>query len=394
MLMSDITVLLVVLIAMACGFLLGRVAKKNPLVSTYKLPWTQKRYVEGLTHLLNEQTDEQLDSFIAAVEVNSATLDVHLSLGGLLRRKGETSRAVKVHQNLLSRTSLAPAQLQLVQLELAKDYIYSGLLDRAETLLKELIEQNSIAEEVRREALERLIEVYQDTQDWLTAIDIADRLTTRKFSSQPDRWRKAQAHYACELAEAARRDKDCLETRKWIRNALRYDENCVRASLLQAQLDMDDNKYPAAIAVLKRVPKQDLSLASEMIMPLIECYRKLQSEDQLMAELEDYLERKNDLGALGYLCESLLRRGDWLEMLHTLERFLPAYPGQEATLELVRTLLRQGEDQAGLFEKFKCVIDKLIALQAKYVCRQCGFEGRHMHWLCPSCKNWASLALT
>lgn len=139
--------------------------------------------------------------------VNSETLEVHLSLGNLLRKKGEIARSVKVHQNLLARPSLTKSQRYLVQFELAKDYVSSGLLDRAEILLGELIDQRSLDTELRQAALILLIDVYQDTRDWLKAIDVADHLTTRKFTHHVDRWRQTQAHYSCELAELARQKK-------------------------------------------------------------------------------------------------------------------------------------------------------------------------------------------
>ncbi len=40
---------------------------------------------------------------------------------------------MKIHQNLLARPSLTAAQGERVQLELARDFLSLGLLDRAET---------------------------------------------------------------------------------------------------------------------------------------------------------------------------------------------------------------------------------------------------------------------
>jgi len=392
--MPDFLVLVFIFVAVVVGFFIGRTTGKSAGKFTQNLPWTQKRYFEGLTYLLNEQTDESLDNFFAGVDVNTDTLDVHLSLGGLLRRKGEVLRAVKVHQNLLSRTNLTRHQSQIVQLELAKDYVRSGLLDRAETLLKELIEHNAIARELRLESLEQLIDVYQDTKDWLKAIDVADRLTTRKFAMQSDKWREVQAQYSCELAEASQLLKDWFETRKWIRVALRYDKNCVRASLLQARLDMNDNKYPTAIATLKMIPKQNLAHASEMVRPLVECYQKLDGESSLLVELQVYLEKQNDLVALNHLCVIVLKSQGAKKMLEVLQKLLPRYSNQEATLKLVETLLVQYDGGEYSFQLFQSVIDKLISVKPRYRCQNCGFEGGELYWLCPSCKKWAAMIST
>ena len=60
------------------------------------------KYYQGLNFLLNEEPDRAVASFIDDLEVNPETLETHLALGGLLRRRGELDKAVVVHENILS----------------------------------------------------------------------------------------------------------------------------------------------------------------------------------------------------------------------------------------------------------------------------------------------------
>src|SRR5690606_34240807 len=119
-------------------------------------------------------------------------------------------------------------------LELGIDYLRSGLLDRAESLFKELAAVPDLDKSLRKTALERLLEVYQDTKEWRAAIDVADQLIAGKFSSSADKWRELQAQYSCELGQAAIEQRDWLTARRCLHSALRYDQKCVRANLLIA----------------------------------------------------------------------------------------------------------------------------------------------------------------
>ena len=108
-----------------------------------------------------------------ALEVNSDTLETHLALGNLLRKRGEVDRAVKIHQNLLARPRLSAEQVQQAQYELAMDYVKSDLLDRAEVLLTLLIKKNG---PYQVDGLNQLLEIYQDKKKWLPGSSVLEKL--------------------------------------------------------------------------------------------------------------------------------------------------------------------------------------------------------------------------
>ena len=59
-----------------------------------------REYLLGLNYLLNEQADKAVDTFIKILEVDTETVETHLALGVLFRRRGEIDRAIRLHQNL------------------------------------------------------------------------------------------------------------------------------------------------------------------------------------------------------------------------------------------------------------------------------------------------------
>ena len=80
-------------------------------------------YFRGLNYLLNDRPDKAIEVFIKVLEVESETVETHLALGSLFRRRGEVDRAIRVHQNLVARTTLDPEQRALGLLELGLDYM-------------------------------------------------------------------------------------------------------------------------------------------------------------------------------------------------------------------------------------------------------------------------------
>ena len=99
-----------------------------------------RQYVTGLNLLLSDQSDKAVDHFIELLQVDNETIDTHLALGNLFRSRGEVDRAIRIHQNLISRSGLTLDQKNLALQQLAKDYMVSGFLDRAEKIFEQLVE--------------------------------------------------------------------------------------------------------------------------------------------------------------------------------------------------------------------------------------------------------------
>ena len=93
-------------------------------------------YFRGLNYLLNNEEDKAFKIFTALMDVDSSTVETHLALGGLYRRRGEFDKAILIHQNLLSRPTLENELKQQALYELAKDFFSAGLYDRSEKIFR------------------------------------------------------------------------------------------------------------------------------------------------------------------------------------------------------------------------------------------------------------------
>ena len=52
-------------------------------------------YYRGLNYLLNNEEDKAFKIFTALMDVDSSTIETHLALGGLYRKRGEFDKAIK-----------------------------------------------------------------------------------------------------------------------------------------------------------------------------------------------------------------------------------------------------------------------------------------------------------
>jgi lipopolysaccharide biosynthesis regulator YciM len=177
-------------LAAASGWLAARFEQKRHARQSFDLP---SAYFKGLNFLLNEQPDKAIEVFMRVLEVNSDTVETHLALGNLFRRRGEVERAIRIHQNLIARPTLDKEQRSHALLELGQDYLKAGLFDRAENLFLELAEIRAHSEQ----ALKLLLHIYQQEKEWEKAISITRKLA-RVSGKNLD---EMIAHFYCELAD-------------------------------------------------------------------------------------------------------------------------------------------------------------------------------------------------
>src|SRR5271170_5702996 len=201
-------------------------------------------YLTGLDYLVTEQPDRALDMFLRLMDANADTIETHLALGSLYRRRGEVERAIRIHQNLLAREALPAEHREQALLALAQDYLRAGLLDRAEGLFLKVSE----VPRLRASALDALRLVYERQHDWQQALG-AYRQLARIKAAPP---RVVAAHYLCELATLAIERGDTLGARQCLRQARGEAAPFARAAVLRAQIAERDGEAELAVGLLKQ----------------------------------------------------------------------------------------------------------------------------------------------
>ncbi len=378
--------LVVILLPVAAlsGWYYGRKDARERIKSPAGVPGMSQDYFKGLNYLLNDRPDKAIEVFIKVLEVESETVETHLALGNLFRRRGEVDRAIRIHQNLVARPSLDKEQRALALLELGIDYMRSGLLDRAETLFKELIQTGMY----ERQVLRHLVDIYQQEQDWDAALEYIRRLERVTGEDMPD----VRAHFYCEKAEISKSADNPPEAFRLLDRALKEDRKCVRARLLSADLSSSIEDYSTAIAHLKKIEHQDIDFLPEAIPRLVDNYRKLDRVDELSAYLSRLSELHLGITPVLVLAELTAERAGLDEAKNHIIAELKTRPTIRGIDRLIEYSLADadGESRQNL-QLLKETTTRLVEDKLNYKCGNCGFTGRSLHWQCPSCKLWNSV---
>jgi lipopolysaccharide biosynthesis regulator YciM len=356
------------------GWAAARVDIRHLVKESRALP---RSYFQGLNFLLNEQPDRAIEAFVEAVQVDPQTIELHFALGSLFRRRGETERAIRMHQNLVGRDDL-PQDLKLQALaELGQDYLKAGLLDRAEEIFDKL-RDSELAEDAKR----NLLEIYQLEKDWEKAIAIASELPD--FASH-----REIAEYYCELAAAeimrSRRDLAAA----YLQTAFERNRKCVRASLLLGDIQFQQDQLLAAIETWQRIEQQDPPYLALVAQRLLEAFRKLDRREEGLQLLRGYLEHYPSLDLLDVVFQLVLE-GDGPEAAYKLVRDElkrnPTLLGFDKLLE-ARLLVVAPENRPDL-DLAKGIVQGYTRRLARYRCDNCGFKARQFYWRCPACGGW------
>ncbi|MBM2829838.1 MAG: N-acetylglucosaminyl transferase [Gammaproteobacteria bacterium] len=377
-----ITLIWLLPIAAGISWWLGR--RSVRVSETDNLRSIHPEYFKGLNYVLNEQPDKAIEVFIKMLEVDSETVETHLALGNLFRRRGEVDRAIRIHQNLIARPTLNREQRALALLELGMDYMRSGLLDRAEGLFKELVETGSHSVQ----AFSQLLDIYQQEKDWENAINIARKL---EFASG-ETLNAVIAQFYCEKAEELRLSGQEKSAKENLRKALSIDPFCVRASLIEAEELYENGKFKQALAAYQRVESQDSEYLSEAVKPMLNCYRNLDKVDEYMQYLQVIVDKYGGITSMLMLAELIAEQ----EGEDAAARFITSELKKRPTVRGVNRLIEYAlaQAQGGARENLISIKDltgKLLENRSVYKCRQCGFDAKSLHWQCPSCKNWSTV---
>jgi lipopolysaccharide biosynthesis regulator YciM len=366
--------LLLIPLFFGLGWAAARVDIRQVVHESRALP---RSYFQGLNFLLNEEPDKAIDSFLEVAKVDSQTVELHFALGNLFRRRGETDRAIRMHQNLIDRDDLEEKVRLHALAELGQDFLKAGLLDRAEEIFNRLI-----GTAFEAEAKRNLLEIYQVEKEWQKAIDLARELPG--VASQQE-----VAEFCCELAAGEIMRSRPEAARSHLEAAMQENRKCVRASLLQGDLLLQEDGAEAAIAAWQRIEQQAPTYLALVAQRLLDAYRKLGRRDEGIALLRGYLERYPSLDLLDVVYQLILES-----------------EGNQAAYRLVRDELQRNPSLLGLeklmsallplvtpdvrtdVEVSKSIIEGYTRRLSRYRCDNCGFKARQFYWRCPACGGW------
>ena len=370
-------------VAAAYGWYMGRrSAQQSKQDDASRL---SRDYVTGVNFLLSNQQDKAVDLFLDMLKEDTGTVEAHLTLGNLFRSCGDVDRAIRIHQSLMESASLTYDQRLLAVQQLGRDYMAAGLYDRAEGMFKQLVDETDF----RLSALQQLLQIYQATSDWQSAIEVAERLV--KLGK--DKHRGEIANFWCELALQQMAGNDLDKAMALLRKGAAADRNSARVSIMMGRVWMEKGDYAKAVESLERVIEQDKELVGETLEMLQTCYQQLGKIDEWEAFLRRCAEENTGATADLMLAQILEQREGAESAQNYVTRQLERHPTMRVFHKLIDYHINEAEE--GRAKESLGVLRHMVGEQVRskprYRCQKCGFTAHTLYWHCPSCRSWSTI---
>ena len=336
-------------------------------------------YYRGLNYLLNNEDDKALKIFTDLIDVDSSTIETHLSLGGVYRRRGEFDKAILIHQNLLSRPKLDKSIKNQTLYELGKDFFSAGLYDKSEKILLNLKDNKSYNESCS----EYLLLIYELSKDWDSAINFSKNLKNNIIRNLSIELLISQ--YYCEKARDYKKDNQLNKAITVLRKAQKICDASKRPYSMLFEINIESSPSIALdnlINLLERDPVFIIILSSEIIqLSTIHQDKKI---DKRIYDIIIKYSNKNQFSPKIY------------EFMFNVNNYKSPDDYINKTKENVFTNIFDNlytRDSVNSNES-KTNLDLLSLINENfltYSCSNCGYSAKNYIWQCPSCNNWETI---
>jgi lipopolysaccharide biosynthesis regulator YciM len=310
---------------------------------------------EVLRLVLDDDLEAAEKILARIVKDDSDQIDAYLALARLYRRRGETGRAIRLHQNLLLRTDLPPEVRDEALLGLAGDFRQGGFLQRAIAAYEEVLDRRP------RDvvSLRALVRLHADVRSFPRALELSRRLARVEGGDG----RGEEARLLVESAEAAIAEGRSDEARRALKKALRRDPSSAPAWLNLGELEAEKGHAKRALAAWRKVPEVDRRRAPEVYPRLEATYAALGRARDFETELRKRLEEEPDDGeARLALARALAARGEMEGAAGEIRALLEHDPENlRGHAALTRALLAEGRES----EAVKATVELLEVLDRR-----------------------------
>ena len=340
-------------------------------------------YYRGLNYLLNDEEDKAFKIFTALMDVDSSTIETHLALGGLYRKRGEFDKAILIHQNLLSRPTLEIELKNQALYELAKDFYNAGLYDRSEKIFKNLSELKSY----KITSLEYLIKIYEVSKEWEMAIDLIKTIDNKKVNDHTTEMLLAQ--YYCEISSVYLNQNQLEKSIAITKKALKTNPLCIRANIQLAEC-YSSKDIGIATQYLYSIINQNAKFASLVVNKIINLAKKTSRTTTVMKIIIQISEIR-DLPFIPDIYLFLHYENE----KNIAQKYMDQYKKNDLFNKFIiaHTLASSSENTSNSsLNELISTYNNIFLDNNYFICSNCGYKSNALNWLCPSCNSWETIS--
>jgi len=338
----------------------------------------QSQYITALIDLVEGHDEQALAELRNVVRHDTENIQAYIQIGRILRKKGASEDAAKIHRDLLVRPHLKDDVRLKILVNLAKDYHEMGQAEKALNTCEQILSMqrnNKWATEFKLKQLEL-------TQDWQNAFDLAQK------NFKGDKIKKAlykveQGRQFVDLGQEH-------DARLCYHEALKQNPDCAPALIETVKSYIRDNRPKDALKSLEKFIKSGPQSAQFALGQLKSELYELDAFGQLEKYYKQILkDNPNASQALLDLCDFYIEKGELRRALeyinHLLQHTLENKPAQFRKIAILEKLYDYEKAAKFAVQSFHDCVKK-----STFICHSCGHAQQDYFWHCPTCKTWDS----
>jgi lipopolysaccharide biosynthesis regulator YciM len=387
--MGDYGILLAALLALLAGLTIGKAWER------YKLRdgrWIDRRkaresphYILGLNFLVSNQIDLAIEELTRAAGLHTDAIEIDMILGNLYREKGQVSRAVKVHQELLQRPKLTKLEHAYVLLCLGLDFKRGGFVDRAFEAFSEVLRLDP----QNHYALVNLEKLHEEQHQWQEAWEIRQRLTKASTAAEMPRNQEILAFLENERGLDALKRMDYRAAARHFQEAIDLDRRTVPAYLNLGDAYYFQGQAAEAAEVWERVTRVSPDRAFLVFDRLESVYPKLGTPERFPELCRRLIgASKQDWRGRVALSRHLAAHGASREALDPLFEALAHNPHALIVHEAIWKILLDLDLDRSLVHRYIELTGQSVFFLDPHVCLRCRYRSTELLWQCPHCREW------
>ena len=377
------------LVALLVGLAVGKAWER------YKLHdgrWIDRRkaresphYILGLNFLVSNQLDLAIEELTKAAGLDADALEIHLILGNLYREKGQVSKAIQVHQNLLQRPRLTTLEHAYVLLCLGLDFKKGGFVDRAFEAFSEVVKLDP----GNQYALLNLEKLHEEQHQWREAKVLRQRMTEVANGSPAGQDQAILAFLENELGLQAMRTGDLKAAAKHFETAIDLDQRTVPAYLNLGDVHLRQGAAEDAIATWQEILRVAPDRAYLAFRRLERAFSRTHASSRFL-ELCQRIIKSNpqDWRARLALGRYHAAHGEPTRALDVLFESLVHNPHALTIHQTIWRTLTALDFEPGLVRRYAGLTRDAVFYLDPHVCMKCRYRSTELLWQCPQCHEW------
>ncbi len=344
---------------------------------------TGDSYLQALEYLADRDYKRSIQKFKEAVRENTENINAYLRLGDLLRDRGLTSNALKIHRDLTLRSGISPDYMMKVYHSLMLDYEALGEIAKAKEMTLNLLTEENV---YYREAANRLIGYLEAERQW----EQAGQALKKYFKPIPAHMNKRMALYTIFQGLILQEEGEGRDARIRYKEALKTDPNCSAAYFYLGKSYYEEERLEDAVrewqTLCEKIPEQAYITFDSLEKAWFELGKFTEAErlysDILATDSEN-------IHAIIALTEIYNKKGDYDRALEILEHVNNSHPDDPRIISLqVQNLADKNQYKAAAGKALE-YFDKnhLLSANKYFTCQECHFTIDEPLWICPQCKS-------